>query len=90
MNLSNKHNYARRNRQDYSKNCVRRHSKVAFECSRTLINASHLSQQILPDLTKRESVHLKTVKPFSNGATHNYTCLLANKTKLCFCYMCHV
>jgi len=36
--------------------CVRRHSKTVFECSRT----------------KREPIHLKTAKPFSNGAVHTY------------------
>ena len=37
--------------------CVRRHSKVAFECTRT----------------KREPIHSKTAKPFLNGAVHIYT-----------------
>ena len=36
--------------------CVRRHSKTVFECTRT----------------EREPVHLKTAKPFSNGAAHIY------------------
>jgi hypothetical protein len=39
----------------YSDNCVRRHSKKVFECSRT----------------RREPVHSKTVLPFLNGDAHN-------------------
>ncbi len=44
----------------YIYNCERRHSKKVFECSRT----------------KREPIHSKTVKPFSNGAVHNYKYVL--------------